>query len=675
MDVVCRPCFPTSGLKIFYMDKKTIPLPEYAVESKKHTVKSGKKWGEDLHYRALFEQTSECVFIIGLDLCYLAANQQALRLLGYEEDELVGMQVRTVMSQDDALGHESLFIDDEANLYERILKRKDGTTLPVEVSTSVVYDDCGEPAYIQSIARDISERKNAEWALKRDTQILSVIGDATARLLRSSSIEIKIPEVLASLGLVMDVSCCVIFEINTFSETPSVKVSHKWERSEESRFEIVSVIGSFIPELLNLSTGYFSIGGENRNASFTKPTFIAIPINGNLGSWGFLGFFDEGNKLFWSSSELDVAQTAANLIGAALQRNHYEEMIRLNETRNRIILDALPDLLIRMDIAGNILDYSANPNHPLYIQRDLITGKKFSEVWPPEIVKRIIGEMNQSSFTSPGHVDEFWLPYSNHAYEARLYPISLNEALIVIRDITEQAKLNQMKSDFINRASHELRTPLTSAILMTELIQEGGTPEELNEYWHTLKSELNRQKILIDRLLIAGRLESGMMKLEIAPMDLIPVLEEAIMAVKPIAAKGKVSLMMNVQQRPLEVIGDTSGLQQVFINLINNAVKFSRQGGTVEVAVMENESEALVEIVDSGVGIPEQAIPHLFERFYRAKNVTIAEIPGSGIGLYIVKSIVEELGGTIRVESVLGQGTTFIVSLKRASAQTSEASR
>src|SRR5689334_3332138 len=147
---------------------------------------------------------------------------------------------------------------------------------------------------------------------------------------------------------------------------------------------------------------------------------------------------------------------------------------------------------------------------------------------------------------------------------------------------------------------------------------------------------------------------------------LSPQLEESMMAVKPIAAKGKVSLSLNAQHRPIQAIGDKSGLQQVFINLINNAVKFSRQGGTVQVNVSESETEVLVAIVDSGVGIPEQAIPHLFERFYRAKNVTIAEIPGSGIGLYIVKSIIEELGGTIRVESVLNRGTTFIVHLRPA---------
>ena len=648
------------------MDEKTIPLDQDPAGLRGYSENQGNRWGDDLHYRALFDQTSECVFIIGLDFRYLAANQQALGLLGYEEHELMGMPVSDVMSQDDSLGHDSLFIDDESNLYERILKRKDGRMLPVEISTSVVYDQNNHPAYIQSIARDISERKHAESMLKRHTQILSVIGAAAARLLRSSRIEIKIPEVLESLGVAMDVSCCTIFEINTFSEELSDQVRFQWEKFAGNAFDIPTAIEPFMADLLSLRSGYFSSSEEGyANTSSSNRTLIAIPINENPHMWGYLGFFDHDNPQPWSPSDMDAAHTAANLIGSALQRNRYEETIRLNETRNRIILEALPDLLIRIDTSGIILDYSANPNHPLYIQRDMITGKKFSEVWPEETVSSILGNANEDAFVSTGYLAEFRLPYSNHAYEARLHPISSSEALIVIRDVTEQAKLNEMKSDFINRASHELRTPLTAAILMTELIQEGGTPEELDEYWHTLKSELNRQKILIDRLLIAGRLESGMMKLEIGPMDIIPVLEESMMAVKPIASKGKVSLHLTPLQRPIQVIGDKSGLQQVFINLINNAVKFSRQGGTVQVKVSEGEQDVFVEIVDSGVGIPEQAIPHLFERFYRAKNVTIAEIPGSGIGLYIVKSIVEELGGDIRVESTLNQGTSFIVSLKR----------
>lgn len=654
------------GLKISPMDEKTVPLDRYQIPFNRGAVQQANHWGDDLHYRALFDQTSECVFIIGLDFRYLAANQQALMLLGYEEHELVGMPVSGVMSQDDSLGHESMFVDDESNLYERILKRKDGRMVPVEISTSVVYDQFSRPAYIQSIARDISDRKHAEAILKRHTQILSVIGAAAAHLLRSSRIEIKIPEVLESLGQAMDVSCCTIFEIDTFSGAPCIEVRFQWHKFAGIAFDLAGAIEPYTEGLLGLRSGYFSSIEDHPGPASPHGTFIAIPINENSSLRGYLGFFIADDSQPWSPVDIDAAHAAANLIGSALQRNRYEETIRLNETRNRIILEALPDLLIRIDWTGNILDYSAKPDHPLYIQRDMITGKKFSQIWPADTVRQILGSANQNSFVATNYLAEFRLPYSNHAYEARLHPISASEALIVIRDVTEQARLNEMKSDFINRASHELRTPLTAAILMTELIQEGGTPEELDEYWRTLSSELNRQKILIDRLLIAGRLESGMMKMEIGPLELVPVLEESLIAVKPIASKGKVALQLAPPGHPLQVIGDKSSLQQVFINLINNAVKFSPQGGTVTVKVSADEQYVRVAIVDSGVGIPDQAIPHLFERFYRAKNVTIAEIPGSGIGLYIVKSILDELGGTIHVESALNQGTTFIVSLKRA---------
>ena len=151
---------------MLYMDDRTVPIPKLAAR-RKRTAKARKvERGQNLDYRALFDQTSECVFIIGLDLTYLAANQQALDLLGYEEMELVGMPVSKVMSLDEQLTHTSI-LGEGADLYERILKRRDGTTLPVEISTSLVYETDNQPAYIQSIARDISERKNAEEMLKR----------------------------------------------------------------------------------------------------------------------------------------------------------------------------------------------------------------------------------------------------------------------------------------------------------------------------------------------------------------------------------------------------------------------------------------------------------------------------------------------------------------------------
>ena len=125
---------------------------------------------------------------------------------------------------------------DGSNLSERILKRKDGSTLPVEISASVVYDEENRPAYIQSIARDVSDRRDFEETLKRYTRILSVISDATARLLRSSNIEAKIPEILESLGMATDVSSCAILEIDTFSSTPTVDIRYRWRNRADFCF-------------------------------------------------------------------------------------------------------------------------------------------------------------------------------------------------------------------------------------------------------------------------------------------------------------------------------------------------------------------------------------------------------------------------------------------------------
>jgi PAS domain S-box-containing protein len=644
------------------MDEKTIPIGNLSPYLTSLVQKKNKQaWGEDVHYRALFNQTGESVFIIDMDLHYITANQQALDLLGYKKEELIGLPVSAVM----LLGGEAdngSALHDDFNMVERILKRKDGSTLPVEISASIIYNEKNEAAYIQSIARDISERKRSELALTRYSRILSAINTATARLLGSSNIETMMPDVLASLGEAIDVSCCAIFEIHTFSSQPVVNIQYQWTKKNSPPLEIQKTIFPNIPSILNISGSQFF----NTDNSLHGPSFIIIPIRGTLDSWGFLGLFDASNILSWSSSERDAAEMAAGLIGSALQRTSYEETIRLNETRNRIILSALPDLLIRLDVNGVILDYTTNPDHPLYLHRDMISGKKLSDIWPQETVRKIMGELENQGFSSSHLVHGFTLPFSASDYESRLLPISKTEALIVIRDMTDQARLDRMKSDFINRASHELRTPLTTAILMTELIQDGGSNNDLNQYWHTLTSELNRQKILIDRLLIAGRLESGMMDLENAPLNLLPVLEESILAVKPIADKRNISIKLSTPQKALLIIGDKSGLQQVFINLINNAVKFSLMGNTVEVDVKRTGDQTHISITDHGLGIPPEAMPHLFQRFYRAKNVTIAEIPGSGIGLYIVKSIIEALGGSISVESVQNKGTTFTITLRNA---------
>ena len=641
------------------MDEKTIPFGKLPVDVKAQISKK-EGLGLDLDYRALFEQMSECVFIIGLDLKCIAANPQALRLLGYDEVQLMGMPVEEIMLMDE-YSEQSPLIERHLSISESTLRKKDGTLLPVELSISVVHNDAGLPTHIQMLARDISERKQADADLRRHTRALSVIGDATAGLFRSADIQAAVPAVLALLGHAIDTFCCALFNI----QSHAVSVQYQWTDRDDAGFDIPAALDPFVPDITENPKHIFSVNDVKLGSAQDSPfSILVIPIHGSLGSLGFLALFDKQNQLSWLTNEYNILQTIANLTGAALDRIRNERTIQISEMRNRVMVEALPDLLIRVDLTGRILDYNANPSHPLHRLSELMIGRKLQEVWPLEVVRMIIETESPDAFASPHWVSGFNLPGHEQTFEARLHPISPDEALVVVRDITEQARLDQMKSDFINRASHELRTPLTAAIMMVDLLQQGGTKEETDEYLGALAGELNRQKDLINQLLLAGRLESGRMKLEAVPIDLIQVLQDSIMAVKIVASKRDIQLEIHADEESMIILGDKSGLSQVFINLINNAVKFSPEGRSVNVTVKRETEYASIAITDQGLGIPSEALPHLFERFYRAANITVAEIPGSGIGLYIVKSIIDELGGTISVVSEVNHGTTFTVRLR-----------
>ena len=616
-------------------------------------------WGDDYHYRALFEQSDECIFIISFDLHYLAANPRALALLGYQESELIGMPVSEIVCADEVLSQDAA--QERSNLSERILCCKDGSRIPVEISATLVYDRAGVPAYIQSIARDISRRKQTEQALKRHNQILVSISEATTRLLQSTQIENTIADVLEPLGRAVGAVACAILEFDLSAVPPGLRVQSEWRQGDGPQLELSALLVPYAQDIVSQTSGIFACNIQSASAQ----SMVVVQIAGKPNAHEFLGLFYPAALETWLMDEQNAVQIAVNIIGAALQRNQREETILLSEARHRSILAALPDLIIHLDATGRILDYSARSDHPLYRSAELAVGRLLGEIWPQDIVDKIMGANESGAFNATHHVKEFKLPFGSPIYESRFELIAAQEALLIIRDVSERARLDEMKSDFINRASHELRTPLATVIMMASLIRDGGSPEEINEYWGVMTSELNRQKILIERLLMAGRLESGTMKLDLGPIDLIACLQESILAIKPIANKKNILIQFDAPVLSLNVLGDKSALQQVFINLINNATKFSPAGSSVEVVVALIAGQARISITDHGMGIPPEDLPHLYERFFRARNVTIAEIPGSGIGLYIVKSILEELNGSISVESTLKKGTTLIVTLER----------
>lgn len=231
--------------------------------------------------------------------------------------------------------------------------------------------------------------------------------------------------------------------------------------------------------------------------------------------------------------------------------------------------------------------------------------------------------------------------------------------------------LDQAKTDFLATVNHELRTPLTSISAYLDMIQDGvggPVPAEVDRMLDIIVRNSERLRRLIGDMLTVSRPDYEGVSLHLGPVRLGHTLQIVIAALRPLAEQRNVSITLDLAGEDPEVIADEVQLEQVFTNLVSNAIKFTPSGGRIDVtgwtSVMSDGTPSVtVEVKDTGVGIPADEIPHLFTRFFRASNATATAVPGSGLGLSIAHDIVKRHRGQMGVRSELGTGTTITVGL------------
>jgi two-component system, sensor histidine kinase len=239
------------------------------------------------------------------------------------------------------------------------------------------------------------------------------------------------------------------------------------------------------------------------------------------------------------------------------------------------------------------------------------------------------------------------------------------EALGVQREMLDRLEeLGRAKSDFVSKISHELRSPLTSVIGYVELLMEDGPGEPTAAQTRMLAIiERNslRLLVLIEDLLTMSRAEAGLFTLTVGPVDLGEVVEHVRETTAPAVAKAKLDLVVDLGT-DRRLIGDREQLERALLNLVSNSVKFTSPRGQIVIATRTMGDEIAVSVRDTGSGVPLEEQDHLFTRFFRATRSQEQEVPGTGLGLYIVKQIVELHGGTVGVVSA-DQGSTFTMRL------------
>ncbi len=244
----------------------------------------------------------------------------------------------------------------------------------------------------------------------------------------------------------------------------------------------------------------------------------------------------------------------------------------------------------------------------------------------------------------------------------------------ILRDITREKEIDRLKTELVSMVAHELRSPLTCISGFTELLLDNSvTQEQSEEYASIILKESNRLNDLINKFLDISKIESGKSQLHRSPVDMKMLVEKVLDFNSQLADRKQIEVKFESPPEVTTIELDRDMIEQAILNLFSNAVKYSPDNATVFVRLIENEEDMTIEVQDTGYGISESSLPHIFEKFYRVTdNDALSDTTGSGLGLPLVKEIVEIHGGRIKANSTLGKGSTFTIVLPKKVVATEE---
>ncbi|MET1247374.1 two-component system histidine kinase PnpS [Sporolactobacillus sp. STCC-11] len=296
----------------------------------------------------------------------------------------------------------------------------------------------------------------------------------------------------------------------------------------------------------------------------------------------------------------------------------------------------------------------------------------YHEVIPYDEVRKMIDEVFETKEKLARQL-QFTVHIERKHFDISCAPIlnkhkKIRGIVVVFHDITAIKKLENTRKDFVANVSHELKTPVTSLIGFTETLLDGAREDkELeDQFLHIMLHEGRRLQSLITDLLELSKIEREHFVLQWAPVSLSDVLESVLLILREKAEAKKIKLEY-LQGDEGVIAGDAFRIRQIMINLISNAISYTPENGTVTIAIHERKSEADLVISDTGMGIEQDQIPRIFERFYRVDKARSRDSGGTGLGLAIVKHLVEAHDGKIHVTSVPGKGSTFTITFNKSS--------
>jgi two-component system phosphate regulon sensor histidine kinase PhoR len=425
--------------------------------------------------------------------------------------------------------------------------------------------------------------------------------------------------------------------------------------------KILSTVRKAIFLSLFFALGLAFVLGSLLTRGIIKPINKIIHISRKFSSGDF------SHKILLDSKD-DIQELGDTL---NMMADSLEDKIKKVEIKNqqlKAILESMVEGIIVTDKSGHIISLNPTVEKIFNILKQDAEGKLFLEIIRNNDIADIINYVLKNGKFKSCEISLVW-PVQRYL-EINATPIfgngSISGCLLVIHDITEIRRLETMRRDFVANVSHELKTPLTSIKGFVETLLEGALLDKENSrhFLQIIQSHANRLDNLVNDLLDLSHLESQEIKLEKEKVDL-KALTDDILASFRSQFKKKAIQVSNDLNRDVFIIANKDKIDQVLTNLIDNAIKFNQEKGSIKIYSQDLDDKIKIFVEDSGVGIPEKDIPRIFERFYRVDKARSRELGGTGLGLSIVKHIVELHGGSVGVESTEGFGSKFWFILPR----------
>jgi two-component system sensor histidine kinase VicK len=344
------------------------------------------------------------------------------------------------------------------------------------------------------------------------------------------------------------------------------------------------------------------------------------------------------------------------------------EEIEGEKNKVEAILSNMADGLFALDSNGRMIKINPVAQRMFQTTAVQVLGRYPQELWPSLLLEEPLAQAQVESRSLTQEVrfgNLILLAHVTPLRGERNQPIG---TVVVFHDITELEKLEEMRREFVANVSHELKTPLTTVKSYVETLLDGAADDEpvRTRFLHVVESETDRMTRLVRDLLHLSQLDQGVVTLDSSPQEIGPLLDECFVKLVVAAERKSQSLRQVVAPGTPSVLIDRDKLQQVFLNLLANAIEFTPVQGTITVEVIPQGNMVVVTVRDTGIGIPKEDLPRIFERFYRVDKARSRMLGGTGLGLAIARQIVELHGGVISIASQVGKGTEVVFTIPAA---------